>query len=129
MVDDIRDYVASSAELGKPGAGADLGSGLRTGPLLLAARSLIMKTILMTSACHRNDAWLAELLATGMESCAPREEVVGRVVAAGGVAAAMRLAREHGAAAIGALSGWEGEQVELLKGVVAEVLRQPEAAQ
>ena len=79
--------------------------------------------------CHRNDAWLAELLAAGMERSAPREEVVGRVGAAGGVAAASRLAGKHGAAALGALAGWEGEQVELLRGVVAEVLRQPEATQ
>ena len=38
VMDDILDYVASPEELGKPGAGADLGAGLRTAPLLLAAR-------------------------------------------------------------------------------------------
>ena len=38
VVDDILDYVSSSEDLGKPGAGADLSAGLYTAPLLLAAR-------------------------------------------------------------------------------------------
>jgi len=111
VVDDILDYVSSSEELGKPGAGADLGAGLRTAPLLLAAR---------------NCSDLARLLDLGEEVGSP-EEVVKMVVEAGGVEEAAEMAAVHANVALEALGGWEGEQVEELRDLVGQVLGQVNA--
>ena len=111
MVDDILDYVSSSEELGKPGSGADLGAGLRTAPLLLAAR---------------NCSDLTRLLDLG-EELGSREEVVKMVVEAGGVEDAVEMAAVHANTALEALRGWEGEQVEELRDLVGQVMGQVNA--
>ena len=108
MVDDILDYVSSSEELGKPGAGADLGAGLRTAPLLLAAR---------------NCSDLARLLDLG-EEVGSREDVVRMVVEAGGVEDAAEMAAVHANTALEALRGWKGEEVEELRDLVGQVMGQ-----
>ena len=95
MVDDILDYTCSPEELGKPGAGADLGAGLRTAPLLLAARRdqvstrllLGMLLLLLLPLIQV----LARLLEDGGEGEVGREELVRRVVAAGGVTMAVEV--------------------------------------
>ena len=108
MVDDILDYVSSSEELGKPGAGADLEAGLRTAPLLLAAR---------------NCSDLAQLMDLGEEG-GSREDVVRMVVEAGGVEDAAEMAAVHANTALEALRGWKGEQVEELRDLVGQVMGQ-----
>lgn len=111
IVDDMLDYVASSEQLGKPGLGSDLGAGLLTAPLLLAAR---------------RDPVLARLLEGGQVRD-HREEVVERVVTAGGVKDAGLLAARHGEEALEALQGWgQGGQVEELRKIVTSVLAQTE---
>ena len=111
VVDDILDYVSSSEDLGKPGAGADLGAGLRTAPLLLAAR---------------NCSALARLLDLG-EEVGSKEEVVRMVVEAGGVEEAAQMASAHADMALDALEGWEGEQAEELRDLVGKVIGQVDA--
>ena len=108
VVDDILDYVSSSEDLGKPGAGADLSAGLYTAPLLLAAR---------------NCSSLKRLLDFG-EEVGSKEEVVRMVVEAGGVDEAVELTQAH---ALHAVEGWEGEQVEELRDLVGQVIGQVEA--
>ena len=95
VVDDILDYVSSSEDLGKPGAGADLSAGLYTAPLLLAAR---------------NCSSLKRLLEFG-EEVGSKEEVVRMVVEAGGLDEAVELAQAHANTALGAVEAGEGEQV------------------
>ena len=111
VVDDILDYVSSSEDLGKPGAGADLSAGLYTAPLLLAAR---------------NCSSLKRLLDFG-EEVGSKEEVVRMVVEAGGVDEAVELAQAHANTALRAVEGWEGEQVEELRELVGQVIGQVEA--
>ena len=78
----------------------------------------------MQVCLFRNNTYLAELLESGEEGGVGSEEVVRLVVEAGGVEEAGRVAREHGAAALRALEGWQGEGAEELRGVVDTVLGQ-----
>ena len=88
VVDDILDYVASPEELGKPGGGADILAGIRTAPLILAARQ---------------SPRLRRLLDEGSEDCG---EIVKIVVEEGGLEKAREVARTHADEALKAIEGW-----------------------
>ena len=89
VVDDILDYVASPEELGKPGGGADILAGIRTAPLILAARQ---------------SPRLRRLLDEGTGDC---EEIVKIVVEEGGLEMARGVANEHADKALKAVKGWK----------------------
>ena len=101
VVDDILDFVASPEELGKPGGGADFLAGIRTAPLILAARQ---------------SEKLRRMLDEGTDDC---EEIVRIVVAEGGLEQARKVAYNHAEEALKAVAGWkESESKNQLKEVV-----------
>ena len=77
VVDDILDYVASPEELGKPGGGVDILAGIRTAPLILAARQ---------------SPRLRRMLEEGTRDV---EEIVKIVREEGGLELAREVANEH----------------------------------
>eukprot|EP00092_Neocalanus_flemingeri_P007727 GFUD01008343.1.p1 GENE.GFUD01008343.1~~GFUD01008343.1.p1 ORF type:complete len:352 (-),score=137.07 GFUD01008343.1:145-1200(-) len=101
VVDDILDFVSSPEELGKPGGGADILAGIRTAPLILAARQ---------------SARLRRMLEEGTGDC---EEIVKIVVAEGGLEQARDVANLHAAEALKAVEGWkESESKNDLREIV-----------
>lgn len=88
VVDDILDYVASPEELGKPGGGADILAGIRTAPLILAARQ---------------SPRLRRLLEEGTGDCVEIVKIVGEE---GGLEKAREVANEHADKALKAVHGW-----------------------
>ena len=89
VVDDILDFESSPEELGKPGGGADILAGIRTAPLILAARQ---------------SPRLRRMLEEGAEDC---EEIVKIVVTEGGLEQARDVANRHAADALKAVEGWK----------------------
>ena len=89
VVDDILDYVASPEELGKPGGGADILAGIRTAPLILAARQ---------------SPRLRRMLEEGTGDC---EEIIKIVREEGGLEEARNEASQHANEAIKAIEGWK----------------------
>ena len=89
VVDDILDYVASPEELGKPGGGADILAGIRTAPLILAARQ---------------SPRLRRMLEEGTRD---GEEIVKIVREEGGLELAREVANEHANEALKAVDGWK----------------------
>ena len=89
VVDDILDYVASPEELGKPGGGADILAGIRTAPLILAARQ---------------SPRLRRMLEEGTRD---GEEIVKIVREEGGLELARDVANEHANESLKAVDGWK----------------------
>ena len=89
VVDDILDYVASPDELGKPGGGADMLAGIRTAPLILAARQ---------------SPRLTRMLEQGTGEC---EDILKIVVEEGGLEMARFEAVKHADAALKTIEGWK----------------------
>ena len=89
VVDDILDYVASPEELGKPGGGADILAGIRTAPVILAARQ---------------SPRLRRLLDEGTGDY---EEIVKIVVEEGGLEMARDIVRAKADEALKAIEGWK----------------------
>ena len=89
IVDDVLDFVATPEELGKPGGGADMISGLRTAPLILAARK---------------SERLRRLLE---EKSRDKEEILSIVLNEGGVEEAQRMAVKHADIALDAIANWK----------------------
>lgn len=89
VVDDILDYVASPEELGKPGGGADILAGIRTAPLILAARQ---------------SPQLGMMLEQGARDSS---QIVKIVIEEGGLELAREVANKHAAKALKAVEGWK----------------------
>jgi len=89
VVDDVLDFVSTPEELGKPGGGADILAGIRTAPLILAARQ---------------SPRLRRMLEEGTDDC---EEIVKIVVAEGGLEQARDVANKHAEEALKAVEGWK----------------------
>ena len=89
VVDDILDYVASPEELGKPGGGADILAGIRTAPLILAARQSPRLTRMLE------------------ERTGDSKEILKIVVEEGGLEMARLEAGKHADTALKAIEGWK----------------------
>ena len=89
VVDDILDYAASPEELGKPGGGTDILAGIRTAPLILAARQ---------------SPRLRRLLDEGTGEWGEIVKIVGEE---GGLEKARDVANEHADNALNAVEGWK----------------------
>ncbi|GAA6034849.1 hypothetical protein JCM8097_009331 [Rhodosporidiobolus ruineniae] len=108
LIDDMLDFTASAAELGKPGGGADLKLGLATAPALYAWDEFPQ---------------LGEMIGRKFEGEGDVEEAKHLILRSSGAARTFALAEEHSALAIQALQGLpESEARDALEKIARDVL-------
>ncbi|GAA5983804.1 hypothetical protein JCM11641_005197 [Rhodosporidiobolus odoratus] len=108
LIDDMLDFTASAAELGKPGGGADLKLGLATAPALYAWKEFPQ---------------LGKMIERKFANEGDVEEAKSLILRSSGAARTYALAEEHSAAAIAALGSLpESEARDALEKIARDVL-------